>query len=230
MVQQGHELAGHDNCFLCRYCLPEWLTAITTNAPVKRFKKGQVIFGEGEPVTGFYFLHTGKVKVHKRWGEEKELIVKIAKAGDVLGHRGMGKNQHYPVAATALENSTACFVSTDFLQTTLRVNNELTYQLMLFYANELQEAEQSMRNMVHMDVKGRIADALLKIQELFGMDEQGYIDSVLTRQDISSFAGTTYETLFKVLNELSKEGIVQLSGKQIAIVKQQALQSLIRVG
>lgn len=216
-----------EDCFLCRYSLPEWFTAIETNTKLLTFKKGQTIFREGDPVTGFYFLHTGKVKVHKQWGDDKDLIIKFAAAGEVLGHRAMGVNQHYPVSATALENATACFVTPEFLRTTLKVNNELTYQLMLYYANELQEAEKGMRNMVHMDVKSRIADSLLKIAALFGSNEQGEINSTLTRQDIASYAGTTYETLFKLTNELVAEKVIAVAGKNIQILNEMKLRSMI---
>jgi CRP/FNR family transcriptional regulator len=221
---------NHGDCFLCRYSLPEWFAAINTNAKLLNIKKGQLIFKEGDPVTGFYFLHTGKVKVHKQWGEDKDLIIKFAIAGDVLGHRGMGTNQYYPVSATALENITACFVTPEFLKTTLKVNNELTYQLMLYYANELQEAERMMRNMVHMDVKSRIAEAILKIAALFGLNDNGEINSTLTRQDIASFAGTTYETLFKLTNELITQKILDVSGKNIRILDEEKLRGLIKNG
>lgn len=213
---------GHPNCFLCRHSLPEWQGAIATHATLLSIKKGQRIFQEGEPATGFYFLHEGKVKVHKQWGEEKELIIKFAKAGDVLGHRGMGPQQLNPVTATALEAGSACFITAEFFRTTLAVNNELTYQMMLLYAQELQAAEHSMRNMVHMDVKGRIADALLKIRDFFGTDV------LLTKQDIASYAGTTYETLFKVLNELAQEQLITVNGKNIQIKKEKELKKCIQ--
>lgn len=41
----------------------------------------------------------------------------------------------------------------DFFMSTLKVNAELTYQLMLFYADELRESEQKMYNLVHMTVR-----------------------------------------------------------------------------
>lgn len=207
----------HLNCFLCKHSLPEWSEAIQNNAQVLHFKKGQTVFMEGSEAKGFYFLHSGKVKIHKKWGKEKDLIVKFAKEGEILGHRGMGAHQRYPVSATALENIELCYVSTEFLKTTLKVNNQLTYELMLYYAHELQEAELSMSNMVHMNVKSRIADSLLRIKDIFGINQDGYINSSLTRQDISSFAGTTYETVFKTFNEFISEGILDASGKSVSI-------------
>ncbi|POY39311.1 transcriptional regulator [Solitalea longa] len=218
----------HVNCFLCKHSLPEWKTAIETNSQLLNFKKGESIFKEGDAVTGFYFIHSGKVKVHKQWGSDKELIIKFASEGDVLGHRAIGSNEQYPVSATAIEPVNVCFINTIFFQTSLKVNNELTYQMMLFYAHELQEAELSMRNMVHMDVKSRIAEALLKIKSLFGVNNEGFINGALSRQDIASYAGTTYETLFKTLNELVKEEVLLLDGKNILIKDELKLKEGIR--
>ncbi|HVY75610.1 MAG TPA: Crp/Fnr family transcriptional regulator, partial [Puia sp.] len=112
---------------------------------------------------------------------------------------------------------------------TLLVNPELAYQMVLFYANELRDAESGMRNMVHMDVKSRIADALLKMEEHFGTDDSGYIRCQLTRQDIASFSGTTYETLFKVLHDFTSENIVSSEGKRIRILRKEKLRQWVRI-
>src|ERR1041385_3614636 len=91
------------SCFLCRNSLPAWLPPIAAHKKNLSFKKGQIIFEEGQKVKGIYFLYTGKVKVHKRWDDEKELILKFAKRGDIIGYRGLGNQKIYPVTATALE-------------------------------------------------------------------------------------------------------------------------------
>src|SRR5439155_21432345 len=102
-----------------------------------------------------YFVFNGTVKVHKKWGEDKELIVRFARGGDIVGHRGLGKDMHYPIAATALDLVKVCFIPLDFFWTTIKVNEAFTEKLILFYAEELQESERNMRNLAHMQVKGR---------------------------------------------------------------------------
>lgn len=219
----------HPHCFLHEHSMPEWHNAITTNARPVLYKKGAQIFGEGDPVTGFCFIHTGRVKVHKHWGDEgRELIIKFAGPGDVLGHRGMGKDQIYPVSATAIEPVSGCFVTPEFFRASLRVNPELAYQTVLFYADELQRAEQGMRDMAHMNVKSRIAKALLQLEELFGTDRAGAIRNSLSREDIASFAGTTYETLFKTFNDWTAEGLIAAAGKEIILRDKKKLQNLVR--
>jgi len=162
------------------------------------------------------------VKVHKQWGE-KELIVRFAKKGDIVGHRGLGTDNYYPVSATAIEPSTVCFIEIEFFLTSLKVNQDFLYQLMMFFAEELKVSERKMRNLAHMPLKGRVALALLTLDEKFGVLPDGFIDLTLTKQDLASYTGATYETVFRVLNDLSEEKLVKLSGKNIGILDKQRL-------
>ena len=80
-----------------------------------------------------------------------------------------------------------------------------------------------MRNLAHMPVKGRIANALLYLQQKFGVTSEGSIDIILSRQDLASYTGTTYETLFRVMNELAEENSLKMIGKNIFILNEEAL-------
>ncbi|MCW3467239.1 Crp/Fnr family transcriptional regulator [Chitinophaga nivalis] len=187
------------------------------------FKKGAGIFTEGTTATGIFFLYEGKVKVHKQWGEEKDLIVRFARKGDILGHRGLGSDQRvYTVSATALEDTTVCFIDFAFFEASLKVNPAFTYKLMQFFAAELQEAERRMRNLVHMDVKSRLADALLEISRL-----HDNLRFSISRQDLASFTGSTYETVYRILQEFIQQKIILAEGKSITLLQEKQLQQLV---
>ena len=128
-----------ETCFLCQRCLPEWKPAIQSHRKNLQFRKGETIFRENEPVTGIYFVTEGTVKVHKQWGTEKEIILRFAQRGDILGHRGLGQETVYPISATAIEPVHACFIDLGFFETSLKVNQDFMYGLLLFFASELQE-------------------------------------------------------------------------------------------
>ena len=211
------------SCFFCKLCLTEWLPAVSAHRKTYHVKKGERFFNEGDPVNGIYFVYSGKVKVHKKWGPDKELIVRFAEKGSIIGHRGLGHNSIFPVSGTAIEPSIVCFIDIDFFQTTLKVNTELTYNLMMFFADELQDSERKMRNLAHMPVKGRVAQALLTLQDQFGIQDSGVIDIELTRQDLASFAGTTYESVFRIINDLVIDKLISVSQKSIVILDQEGL-------
>jgi CRP/FNR family transcriptional regulator len=214
-------------CFLCSACIPEWKEAIAVKKKTLKFKKGKQIFSEGDKVSGIFFLYSGSVKVSKQWVDKKELILRFAKTGDILGHRGLGGVDEYPISATALEETKLCFISNPFLEASLKTNPGFTYKLMQFYASELQKAEKRMRDLAHMEVKGRIVDALVQLADLFGYDENKFIATTITRQDISSFAGTTYETVFKFFTDLARKKIISTAGKKIRINKPEQLKKFI---
>jgi CRP-like cAMP-binding protein len=218
----------HD-CFLCQHSMPEWRALTGLNKETRIFRKGKSIFLEGDPVEGIYFMYKGWVKVHKQWTHPRELIIRFAGAGDIVGHRGLGDKRTYPVSATALEDSTVCFVTEDFLETSLRANPSLTYRLLQFYSSELQKAERRMRDLVHMEARGRIAGALVEMNSKFGVNREGFIAMPVSRQDIASYAGTTYETLFKLFNELKKDKIITTSGKFIKIKNDKKLHQLLNM-
>ncbi len=216
-----------NSCSLCKSCKREWLPAIDANRKVYQLKKGDVLFKEGEEVKGMYFITDGLVKVHKKWDDEKEMILRFANNGAIVGHRGLGGDTIYPVSATALAPTTVCFLDMVFFTATLKVNTDYLYELMMFFAAELKESEKRMRNLAHMNTKGRIAYALLSLQKKFGTTDDGFLNIVLTRQDIASYTGTTYETLFKMMNEMAEEGILMFFEKKIAIIDTDKLNALV---
>ncbi len=226
-MKECSNLCDLNKCFLCKLCLPEWLPALAVKKRNFEVKKGELLFAEGDGVSGIYFVYEGTFKVHKRWDKEKELIIRFARSGDIVGHMGLGDERLYPVSATAIESAIVCFLDISFFESTLKVNTNLTYELMKFYANELQNSHRRMRDLAHMSVKARIAQSFISLKQQFGLDENGIINVEMSRQDLSSFAGTTYETLFKVLNDFAKHNTLTITGRKIKIINEGELVQIV---
>ena len=211
---------------MCRLSLKEWHPAIAAHKKNFIAKKGEVIIKEGDPVSGVYFVTSGNVKVHKQWGD-RELILRFANDGAIFGHRGISSTiSTYPISATALENTQLCFVDIEFFKATLKVNHEFAYGMLMFYADELHNSEKRMRELALMSVKSRLAEAILDLREQFGLDAEGFLNLELSRQDLAAFTGTTYETVFRIMNELLGEHLIRVKGKMIGIVDEVGLKEL----
>ncbi|MNK18698.1 Transcriptional activator protein Anr [compost metagenome] len=211
---------------MCQLTLKEWHPAIESHRKNFIAKKGEVIIKEGDPVSGVYFVTSGNVKVHKHWGD-KELILRFANDGAIIGHRGISNNiSTYPISATALETTQLCFVDIEFFKATIKVNQEFAYGLLMFYADELHTSEKKMRDLALMSVKGRLAMAILNLKDQFGLNEAGFLNLALSRQDLAAYTGATYETVFRTMNELLAEQLVVVAGKQIGILNEAGLKEL----
>ncbi len=216
------------SCFLCMNCIPEWRELIAISKQTFFYKKGKNIFRGGDPVNGIFFLYEGSAKIYMPWGDQKELILRFAKAGDIMGYRGLIDSHVYPISADALEDTKACYITNDILEATINTNPSFAHALLQVYGRELQKADKRMRDLVHMEVKGRVALALLEIAEIFGSNDDKFIALPIQRQDIAFYAGTTYETVFKFFAELIAKDILYTSGKNIRINDPEALRQFVK--
>lgn len=181
-----------------------------------RCKKGQQFIIEGAPVNGLFFVLKGKVKVFRTGINGREQIVRFAKEGEIIGHRGFGTEEYYSIGAIALEDTMLCYFSKGILQEALYRIPGFTYDMMLFYANELNKSESKVKSISQMTVRERVIDALLYINRKFGLN-RGFLNMVLSRKEYADYAGTTEEQVIRIFSALKKENLITAKGKRIAI-------------
>lgn len=181
-----------------------------------RCKKGQQFIMEGAPVNGLFFIKSGTVKVFRTGINGREQIVRFAKEGEIIGHRGFGTEEYYSIGAIALQDSMLCYFSKENLQKELLNNPQFSYDMMLFYANELNRSENKVKSISQMTVRERVIDSLLYIHRKFG-DLRGYLNLPLSRKEYADYAGTTEEQVIRVFSALKKENLITTQGKKISI-------------
>ncbi len=206
-------------------CLPpEDKETLSENKGSNFFKKGQVIFYEGNHPHGLYCIHKGKVKISKLGEEGKEQIVRFAGSGDMLGYRSLLSNDAYKATATAMEDSYVCHIARGNFFEVLENNNQLSLNVIQLLSKDLKQSEQKILNISQKTVRERLAETLLLLKEQFGYEEDNQTLAVLlTRREIGDIAGITTETTIRTLSEFNKEGIVKLQGKKIIILNNDSL-------
>ncbi len=219
-----------ENCFINRYVNKEWKKKVNQYRLTQVIKKGETIFREGDPVNGIYFIFKGKVKVYNSGLRNKTQIVRFADSGNILGHRGFGKLRVYPIGATALENSTICFVPADVFLNTMNNNGLLAVELVNFYADELRRAENKLRSLSQMTVKQKIAEAILTLSEIYGVvkeNETEFLKVQLSRQEYADITGASLEEVIRTISQLKKEQLIAIEGKKIGITNRNKLQEML---
>ena len=225
------ETCNHHNCFINKYCSEEWKPLITFHKTSIDYPAGATIFSEGDPVKGIYQIYSGKIKVVTSYNGEKDRIVRLAKKEQILGHRGLGGKMIYPVTAITLEKSQVTFIPIDVFYNALKANSELAFHMLMFYADELKASEKRMKMLASMTAKEKIAVSIMNIVNTFGFNpnDTNLLSFTPTRKDIASIAGTTYETVIRVLGDLEKSKIILLEGKTIRVLNLDFLKSLCKM-
>lgn len=186
-------------------------------------KKNQQFILEGAPFNGLFFIYKGGVKVTKTGIYGREQIVRFAKDGNIVGHRGFGTGNRYDVSASALEDTVLCNFTNEVLTEMLHKVPELTYDLMIFYAEQLNKSETKVRKIAQMSVREKVIDALLYILRKFKQSADGFFNITLSRQDIADYAGTTEEQVIRVISSLKKEKLLRTEGKKIGVINDKLL-------
>jgi len=207
---------GNETCLIKKNLKSPVVTEFTEIRKEIRCKKGQQFIMEGAPVTGLFFLLKGKVKVVRTGLHGKEQIVRFAKEGEIIGHRGFGTDEFYPISAIALEDCVLCYFSKEKLQEVLKIDPSFTYDLMLFYANELSQSEVKVKYLSQMTVRERIIDTLLFLHRKFGQHKD-FLLLPLSRKEYADYAGTTEEQVIRTFSTLKKENLIVAKGKKIGI-------------
>lgn len=177
--------------------------------------------------SGLYCINSGKVKIYQRGYEGKEQIIRLAKNGDILGYRALISGEGYSATATAIEDSKICLIPKEVFYELLQSNAEITKLMMKLLANELKDAESKITNLAQKPVIERLAEALLMLKEYYGnQEDDNSLNINITREEIANIIGTATETAIRLLSELKKEGILDLSGKKITIINNDSLMKL----
>ncbi len=211
------DICVNQKCLIKRNLSSSFVSNFADEKTEIQCKKGQQFIMEGAPVNGLFFILKGKVKVYRTGINGREQIVRLAKEGEIIGHRGFGTEEYYPIAAIAIEDSVLCYFSKDLLQEVLKKDASFTYDLMLFYANALNKSEARVKSLSQMTVRERVVDTLLFVNRKFG-ELNGFINLPLSRKEYADYAGTTEEQVIRTFSALKKEYLITSKGKKIGIV------------
>ncbi|EKD51445.1 MAG: Transcriptional regulatory protein [uncultured bacterium] len=189
------------------------------------YKKGQVIFHEGNRPQGLYCVKDGNVKVFKTGVDGREQIVRMAKKGDVLGYRTLIGEEAYTATAAAIVDSQICLIEKQVFFDILRTNNEMLWSFLHLLANELRNAENFIADLAQKTVRERLAEVLLLLKNKYGCQpsDNQTINVVLTRDELASIVGTATETLIRHLSDFKDEQVIEVKGRKIKILNTKKL-------
>ena len=189
-------------------------------------KKGNALFREGENVNGVYCVKDGVCKMTKLSANGKDQIVKLSQKGELLGQRSLISDEPANLSAIAVEDMQVCFIPKSEILSYFNKNNNFSMALMKSVCDDLKDADDTLVNLAQKNVKERLAQTLIYLQEKFGVLSDNSLKLQLSREEIASIIGTATESCIRLLSEFKKEGIIELQGKKITILDKAKLKRI----
>jgi len=180
-------------------------------------KKGEPLFSEGENVNGIFCIKDGVCKMTKLSANGNEQIVKLIAKGELLGQRSMISDEPVNLSAVALEDMEVCFIPKTEVMQFFNQNNKFSMAVMKTICGDLKDADDHLVDMAQKPVKQRLAETLIHLYDEFGITDDNSLNIKLSREELAGMVGTATESCIRLLSELNKASIIELSGKKIIV-------------
>lgn len=185
------------------------------NYKSRLYKKKQVIYYEGDPGSGLYFVMHGAVKTVKTDEDGHELITGIFLTGNYFGINSMLSNQPFPDTATALENSSICMVPKEHMEILLNDHPGIAKEFLQLLAQDNRDKEEQLLQFAYHSVRKRMAEVLMRLYNKH-VKSAPYFN--ITREDLSALSCMASETVSRTLSDFKAEGLLKKTGSTITIL------------
>jgi CRP/FNR family transcriptional regulator, cyclic AMP receptor protein len=218
----------HPDNFFC--ALPqESLKALNSIKHAAVFPEGALIFVQGQIPRGIFMLCQGQAKLSTTSRDGKTLILRIARAGDVLGLDAVVTGKSYELTAETMQPCQLNFVNREDFLRFLKEHSDACLHAAQHISRDCQDAYEVVRSIgLSHSVSGRVAKFLLA-SATDGQVTDGVIRATLTltHEDIAQLVGTSRETITRTLSDFRKKDIVELKGSALVIHNRLALERLV---
>lgn len=194
------------------------------------YAKGALLFMEKQESRGIFMLCEGQVKLSVSSSEGKTLILRIAKAGEVLGLMAVLARTCYEATAETCRPCQVAFVRRDDFLRFVAQHPEAYPGIVKQLSRSYDEACEQLRKVgLSASVPERLGRLLLDWSEGWKETELGSQTTVsLTHEEIGQLIGTSRETVTRAFSQLRNHHLVVLRGRTLTIPNRAALESFVK--
>lgn len=203
----------------------EELQQLSQIARERRFDRNQVIFYEGDLGGSLYLIASGTVKIVMMADDGREHILGLLHEGDFFGEVSLIDGEPRSATAIAQDKVNIVMIARDDFVRLLRENPEMSLKIMVVLCQRLRKTDKHVESLAFLSAPGRVAQVLLNWAEQHAPDVEQAINipHKMTRQEFASIAGTSRETLTRVLMDFQDERLIELGKNNIIIHERRLL-------
>jgi CRP/FNR family transcriptional regulator, cyclic AMP receptor protein len=192
------------------------LNRLGERARERRFRRGQLIFGEGDPGDALFVVVEGLVKVFVTSEEGEEMVLITLRTGDTFGELTLIDGGARSASAQALEPTVALVVTRDVLLELMRAHPALSESLLGSLGALVRRLTEQAADLVFLDLHGRVAKLLVHFATERGQEE-AVLDLHLTQSDLAAMVGGSRQSVNQILRAFEKRGYIELRGRTIVL-------------
>lgn len=180
---------------------------------IKTFKKGTMLFWEGEEGDELFIIQSGAVKIF-RHEEDREIILAILSKGEFFGEMVLlGNERIRSASACTIEKTTLYILKRAHFESLIHTYPSIPMKILYTTLERLRSANEMITNLAMSSAYARIAKLLLRLSD----KQNGVIKQKLTHSELADMTAMARETVTKVLSEMQKQGYILIDNRRITI-------------
>jgi CRP-like cAMP-binding protein/phosphoribosyl 1,2-cyclic phosphodiesterase/CheY-like chemotaxis protein len=193
------------------------------HATPRQFAAGEVLFREGDPPEGVFYLQEGAVRVATRAPDGQEILLAVLEPGDTVGELGALDGRPRTATAVALRPTRTAFVRREAFLSGLAVAPRSGLRLLRLLATRLRTMDHRLGNLAFGELPTRIARALLEQVPAATAPAGAPAAGTLTLDALAAQLGVDRPPLERALLLLDAGGLVRIEGERVRVVDHEGL-------
>lgn len=184
------------------------------------YARGATIFHQGSSGDVLHLIVRGQVRIYTTSQLGQELSVKIFRDGDFFGELALLDGQPRSASAVAMRPTTTLTLHRDAFRQAIGTMPDIAVTVLEELSARLRHTNIYIEYLASQSAPQRVVRTLLDLADQHGVSERGAtrIDLHLTQDDLASLAGTTRETVNRVLSGLRDQGLIQVERGRLSML------------
>ncbi|NMR21165.1 Crp/Fnr family transcriptional regulator [Cellulomonas fimi] len=197
------------------------LTEIDSHLTALSWAQGDPLYRAGEPAEHLFVLASGRVKLSQPSVAGTPVVTDVLVPGRLFGAMSLLGDSVHGESAQALVTTCALRIDQPSFRAVLAGHPEVTLRVLDDVAGRLARARSRVGRQTTDTVAQRVAAVLLDLVDELGQERASggtLLQLPLSRADLAGMAGSTPESVSRVMSALRKEGVVDSGRRWTAVL------------
>jgi CRP-like cAMP-binding protein len=175
---------------------------------IENYRKGQVVFRQGEPADAVFYIQQGKVKLTVVSAQGKEAVVAVFGTGDFLGEECLDGQRYRAASANAMADCRIAQIEKAAIRELIHREPAFAEMFIAHLLARTARVQADLVDQLFNSSEKRLARALLLLAN-FGKDrEPEPIIARISQETLAEMIGTTRSRVSFFMNKFRKMGLI----------------------
>jgi CRP/FNR family cyclic AMP-dependent transcriptional regulator len=190
-----------------------YLSASGVKRKLVTYRKGQVVFAQGQKCSRVYYLQSGTVKLGVTSSTGKDAVVAFLRPGDFFGEGCIAGQPLRVSTATAMENSVALAIEREEMIRVIHEEHEFSDRFVAHMLKRNVRIEEDLVDQLFNSSEKRLARILLLTARYGNAHAPLKTLAPISQQTLAEMVGTTRSRISFFMNKFRKLGFIQYNGE-----------------